>query len=290
MPVTEFKDFAAKASSGTILPNKMDGKGVQIYRMVPKSSTKASKVPVPNPPTDPNPTNPFYLASVGNIEGTTLLEGVDLSFFLLDGTDQGHYYGGLMARFTKNMKITGAFVLGVPGIGGEPPGETFSINVWHALGALLENCGCDGRGISSSLFGLNNAEQTILRGCTGRGNRGGTALTSWKSGGITVDDFDARGSHRGFNIEQPTGAHTYNRPDLRGTQGLPHFTCNSNERSIPLTIRDPRLDQWPLLVGVDTSGKPFYGKKQLQRKEDVHVILNNVDVTKDPKMVKFGWS
>lgn len=286
--IVEFSDFAelnyaplATTSVGKLLPAVVVGKGVDrtIYRMKPGSSTKASKVPTSG-------TNPFTLLRVGGNDSAHVVTGIDLGGFTLQGTDQGHLFNGLMIGYSTGARLHDVAAHAIPGSSNEPPGETFTVNLWHANGALLERVVLTGDGVAASLFGINNLVGVTLTNCKATGAVYGMGFTGWKSSDITLTDCDLSGNRRPLNFEQCGGSINLTRVDMRRAGHLPHVTVNGNLSSAKVTITDPKVDAWPIKVGV--SSQPYQGLPQLQKVSDVRLIVAGKDVSADKTMLACG--
>lgn len=288
-----FSNFNA-SNNGLTLANGVTDGGGATYSMVPNSSTKAAYA---NGLTTPTP-NPLTLLATGGNDGAHIYTGIDVKNMTIQGTTQGHLYNGLRVGYSTNARVRDVTINDIPGNSGAPPGETFSLNIWHATGILVERVHVEGGSKAASLFGLNNTVGVTINNCFGQHNIAGTSLTSWKCGDVHVTDFDARNCRRPFNIENPVGDHTYTRIDMRGAVDGPHITCNSQGSaigiadSIKLKIVDPIVSNLPLRIGVISgaanTSTAYNGDFQTQLISDVQVIMNGVDVSADHSKVLIG--
>jgi len=291
--LVQFSDFNATTKSGLVLPNVLNGNG-NVYQMRPMTSTVAAIV---NALVVPQ-TNPYRLLNVGGGDSAHVVTGIDLSNFVLQGTSQGHNYNGLMVGYSTGAHLYDLSIFAIPGDSGAPPGETFSLNLWHANTSLIERVHIDGKGIAASLFGLNNTIGVTVRNSSGNNSRAGTSLTSYKCGNVVVQDYDARYCQRPFNIERAAGDHTYTRCDMRNAVNRPHITCNTDgpadglPASVKVTIIDPIVDAFPVRVGVLVPATgvnaTYMGSPQTQKPSDVSLIINGVNVSSDPTKLLCG--
>ena len=283
--IVEFSNFqqsGAPAKCGMILPNKNIASG-RIYRMKPGTSTVGPEVnAIPS-----GSSNLYNLLAVGGLGESTRAAGIEQAGFTVEGTQQGHSYGGLKVRYSLAAYIHDLIVKGIPGTSSTPPGETFSLELWHADGgAIVEDVFVDGMDIAATLFGLNTCSDVTVRSCIASRTKVGFGIAIWQCANVLIQDFDSHRCHRAINIEQPQSPHTLEQCDVRGTN-RPHITCNSTERSIPLKVIDPAWDTGTQLrIGV--SSQPYFGKPQLQKISDVQVIKGGVDISKDTSKVLIG--
>lgn len=288
----EFIDFSKQKSGMFTGQNSLVGPGVayRTYRMKPGSSTKASLVPTKKPYL-----NPYRLIRVGSFSSSTVYTGLEVGGFTLAGTNQGHLYGGLLVGYSWGTRIHDLRITGIPGNSYTPPGETFSLALYHANGARLYRVGIDGRDatgtpVAATLFGINDCNDVVLTSCWGHHARYGMGISVWDSSNITLNGMDLRNCRHPINFENAhSGLMRIVSPDMRGqTDTGPQITVNSNIASTKVVISDPRVDSWPLRVGVDVSGRLYQGKPQLQRVQDISVYIAGVNVTGDRSKVRIG--
>jgi hypothetical protein len=257
--------------------------------MAPGSSTKAGVIArIPK-----GQSNPYRLLAFGGDGPPTSAKNLNIGGFSVEGTDQGHSYGGLRVGYSTGAHLHDLAVKGIPGHAPGPPGETFSVATYRSDGALIERVRADGRNaagkpVAATLFGINSSTGTTIRDCVANYAAFGMALAVWDSKDTTVADFDARYSRHPINFEQARpGFIKLIRVDMRGqTDSGPNITVNSNLGSSKVTIVDPKVDKWPLRVGV--SPRPYIGKPQLQKVSDVTLIVNGKDVTDDRSKLAVG--
>lgn len=283
-----FRDFAVQ-NSGMVLAGSLVGAGMGLsyYEMVPYSSTKAALVPT----TVGTTTNPFTLMTAAGNDAAHVASGLVLSDFSLIGTHQGMLYNGLRIGYSTNAQISNLFIKGIPGNSSANPGETFSINLWHANGARITRVGVDGTDdtaakVAASAFGLNNLINVILTDCYAHGTRYGSGATNYKCGDITYVRFNSDGNHRPFNFERCFGSLTLTGCIMTNNVARPHVTVNTDSGSAIVHITDPVVSFWPLRVGV--SSGLYMGHTQTQRVSDVHLTVAGVDQTHNPAFLLCG--
>lgn len=287
--VVEFADFTQFPTAGLALGNRSLTAAGATYEMTPHSSTKAGVIAA----LPQGSTNPYRLLAVGGNGAASSTPDLDVSGFTLNGTDQGHSYGGVRIGYSKAAKLHDFFVTGIPGNAAGPPGETFSVAAWHADDLVIERVAVDGRDdggrpVAATLFGLNDCARTVVRDCEGHHAAYGMGIAVWQCTDTTLEDLDLRSCRHPVNFEQHRGGYIrLTRLDLRDQlDGGPHVTVNSNLASSQVVITDPKVDSWPLRVGV--SFAPYFGLPQVQRVSDVQLIVAGKDVTHDPFYLRCG--
>jgi hypothetical protein len=289
-PISNFTVLANTA--GLVPPAVLAGSGATQtgYYLAPHSSTQAAKVP---PQSAEPKTNPLTVLVQGGNDSAHVVSGIDWGGFAVVGTDQGHLYNGVRIGYSSAPHIHDFFIGGIPGDDNAPPGETFSLNLWHAPNALIEGGVIDGRNqagvpVAASLIGLNNADNVTVRLTTANYANSGIGFTGWKSRNITVTDCNFSRNRRALNFEQCGGFINLTRVDMTNqVRTSQHVSCNSNLGSAKLTITDP-IVEFPLRILAGAESVPQYDKKpNLQKRSDVKVIVGGVDVTHDPAYVHF---
>lgn len=286
--VIEFKDFAVQ-SCGIYSPTKgLVGEGVAAttYRMKPMTSTKTA-------PTTPWSTNQNYLMHFGGLSASAIAAGIEVAGFTLQGTDQGHLYGGIRVGYSTGAKVHDLLITAIPGSSYSPPGETFSLSGWHANGWRVTNVKIDGRDaagkpIAASLFATNSQDDVVFENIVGNYTNVAIGLTLWDSSNVTVRGADLRFNRCAVNCEQAhPGLMQFIDCDMRGQTepNNPHMTVSGNKGSTKYVVTDPVVDKWPLRVGV----RPTYdGVPSTQAVSDVRLIVGGKDVTSDPKYLMVG--
>lgn len=291
--VREFADFTTQ-SSGQYVRGNLTGAGVDrtTLRMRPRSSTKIA-------PT--SGTNQLHLIRAGGglNEGATLA-GATVGGFTLDGTDQGHMYNGLMVPWSTGVTVRDLKITGIPGNSSAPPGETFSLNLWHANKATVERVKVDakntaGQSVGASLIGLNDCYGATLTDVEATGTTSGFGIAIWQCSDVKIRGGNFRNNRRAINTENMRGGvFEYDQCDVSGqTTSGPHIVFATAIQSCKLIVRDPILaaNEWPLRIGVPTLGSNYAAggnKPHVQRVEDVQVFIGGVDVTADKSKVRVG--
>ena len=286
--LVQFKDFAQNgaglysADTGLLGP----GPARVVYRLAPRSSTRSDATA--------GPTDPYYVMRFGGNDDTTVASGLDIAGFTIQATDQGHIYGGLFVGYSQGARVHDVVIRGIPGTSSAPPGETFSLAGWHANGMRVSNVIVDGRDgagqpVAASLFATNSQDDVVFEHIVGHYSANGFGLTLWDSSNVTVRHADLRFNRRAINCEQPhPGLMQFIDCDLRGQldQTDPHMTFSGTRGSTKVVITDPKVDRWPLRVGV---AQPDYqGGAETQQVGDIHLIVAGKDVTDDPAYLIAG--
>lgn len=244
------------------------GAGVDrtVLRMTPRTSTHAGDIP-----TEDFASNPLDLIRISN-------GSPNLHDFTVQGSDQGHMYGGLALFYPTNARVTNVKVTGIPGNDAKPPGETFGLEEYRANGSVYKNVEVDGTGVGASCFASNVSKNvTVDHGYFhGSAYAHGVALWTVENANL-IDCTAADNKEVGFNFERMTGTVNLVRPVVRNNG------CDvgvaSDQGSAVVNIYDPVLAPGQKLrIGW---GPEYMGKPNLQRKEDVHVFINGVDRSAD---------
>lgn len=237
----EFDNFAqGGAAAGLRIGNDADinrvggiigsGRGT-ILRMVAGSSDKT-------PPTAAGTTNPYYLVHFWKQDRAVFAN------LTLEGTEQGHPYGGLRFSYCKSVEWHHVYFKGCwPGYSNFPPGETFGVNCYYSPNHYGHDNEYDGRlnGVRAcaSPYGSNTTENAYLRREYAHDGFAGM-FTWWETTNIfTVDvrheDMAFQGNPRngqGLNHEKVGGVIRHIRPKLKinresGNTGL-HISLNNS--------------------------------------------------------------
>ena len=257
-----------------------------VYRLATRSSTKSDATA--------GPTDPYYVMRFGGNDASEVPAGLKIAGFTINGTNQGHVYGGLFVGYSRGAQVSNLVIRAIPGTSSAPPGETFSLAGWHANGMRVSNVCIDGRDgggrpVAASLFATNSQNDVVFRDIVGQYSASGFGLTLWNSSNVTVRNADLRFNRRAINCEQPhPGLMQFINCDLRGQldQTDPHLTFSGTRGSTKVIIRDPKVDRWPLRVGV---AQPNYqGGAETQRVSDIQLIVGGRDVTADSDYLMAG--
>ena len=134
-----------------------------IFSMKERSSTTASAVP----PQDNVTPIPQYM-----MKASSPLHPMQFSDFHLEGTEQGHIFGGLQVFNAKpGTRFTDILVTGWAGDNGAPPGETFGLTSGGQRDIRFLRCEADGRReVGGQAFGaagmtLQGTAQSEMRDC-----------------------------------------------------------------------------------------------------------------------------
>jgi hypothetical protein len=262
--VFRFSDFGGDLL-GLDLTGRLTGAGSErtTIEMTPKSSSKHSRVPTKHWTTNQ--------LSLVRISAASVLSG-----FTLRGTDQGHLYNGLRISRSTNPRITDVRVLSIPGDDDIPPGETFGINDYRTSGATYSKVEVDGSGISGATFGTNNSNDVTVSDSFFHDAGHSNGATFWQTKNVTVrnttsvDNKDAA-----FNFERVSGKVLLDHVTMRGND-LSDLRINSDRSSAVYRIVDPVLTGKKLTIVMTPK---YMGHANVQKKSDVHVIVNGVDRT-----------
>ncbi|GEM_PF-5564075 len=258
-----FNGFTARNNQcGLTVPSTIlgiAGSGIDqtIIRMTPSSSTSAGLVP---PQSAAPSTNQIYLMDMFN-GSNQLLQG-----FTLEGTDQGHLYGGMFIS-TANATLSDLKVTGIPGDANTPPGETFGINVYNCSGMVGERLEVSGIRTSDSVnvgaapFGFNSASNATLTDCYFHDNWTST-FALWQSNAITTYNTRSLNNGSGSGIHSAHGINhercydiTHWNPTVKINHDAPtsnagyHMSMNNDLRDGLLTVHNPTWDHDSRLTG-----------------------------------------
>lgn len=234
-------------------------------------------------------TNQVYLMAIGKINGLNsgnALSGLRLSCFTLIGTNQGHLYNGVrLAQVTNSVFSSLKLVAAAPGNSNVPPGETFALNDYRGGNNTYKDIEIDGAGTGASGIGINGSGAVSNNSFTDINAHhmpysAGIAL--WQVDGTqTLTRFKSTNNKTGINIERVKGMVNIHQPTLTGNTSQEFFLGN-DQGSGKINIYDPILDK-----NSDGSPKKMriwfpvneQGNPNIQRKSDVKVYVNGVDVS-----------
>jgi hypothetical protein len=283
--VLELVDFT-QSSMGLVLEDKPVPNGANVIRMRPWSSTKASAA---NALVKPQ-TNPHRLMQVGSSNPTSspTYNGLDVGWFILEATDQGHSYGGLRLGYSTRAHLHDITVKGIPGFDSSPPGETFALALYHPDSATLDRVTVDGRDaagnpVTGTAIGYNYVTGTTVASyVVANWAKYGFAVALWQCSGTQIfNNCDFRYCRKGINIEQSVGGtYEFNACDFRGLTGATFAAqVSSIQKSSRGTVRDPVVDTLPFKVR--TYGSTALSGANVQADADITCYMNGVDVTRD---------
>lgn len=265
---SEFSDFhrAEGTLDGLVLGGpRQVGRGVgrAVLRMRAHTSTRASAVPTRFPAT--NQLSLVRLRStVREFGGFTIL-----------GTPQGHLYNGLRVDRGRRFRVHDVRVARVPGRASAPPGETFGLNDYRTTGGQYTRVEIDGAGVGAAGFGVNGSRNITIRNSYSHDNRYSMGFAFWHVRNITITkSIAARNGRAGFNFERVSGSVRLNRIVTIGNR-YP-ISIASDQGTASYRIVNPIYSGSTLEVHLPLT---YYGKKNRQRREDVHLIIHGRDRT-----------
>lgn len=295
-PPIELTDFAkgvAPRWRGMVTSTSYDGGGATI-RMLPNTSTRKDAIPLA---TDPNP---LRMLGVGGNGAGSIVKGLEFQRVILEGTEQGHDYGGVQFLYIDALYGHHFEVRGIPGSTPGPPNETPSVELLntsnaHLADVLLDGRNAAGKAAAASPIMMNFVSgETVLDRVQALYGAAGFAAAMWRCKGLQVfNDCDFRFGRKAVNIEQSDGgSYELNRCDFRGLTTMAtgqkwHAQVSSRNGGMPLVIRAPITDDGRFVLrsypsAIFDKGKPTEVANQQQdaliRCEDA----NGKDITKDP--------
>lgn len=228
--------------------------------MTPMSSTKAGTIPAQTT----GASVPYY------IYRTAFGEVLVFKSLTIEGTNQGHIYGGLMLDHCNDSLVEDVLVTGIPGNAGSQPGETFGVNGWGGARNVYRRVEVDGRRASDLVVvgasGLtnNSATDSVWEDCYVHDHQYGMP-TFWRCTGIETRNLRSHRNVRGINHEDDGGRIRHYSPDLRPTStpsGM-HLTFNNQLADNPdIEVWDCRWTQidtrnyLAVLIGDSYAGIP----------------------------------
>jgi hypothetical protein len=246
------------------------GVGRTVFAMVPHTSTHAGDIPHGFPNTN--------ALSLLRLTG----DGLRLSGFTLEGTDQGHLYNGIQLQRSRNLRMSDVRVVAVPGDDSKPPGETFGINDYLTAGSVYERVEVDGAHVGATGFGANDSVELTLQHCWFHDQRFSMGAAFWQVRNVTIIDSIATGNGgAGFNFERVDGTVRLVRPVTAGNRWA-DIRIASDLGSVSCTIIDPVYAGPKLTIAVPPT---YYGRRNQQLLTDVRVMVRGVDRTE--QVVRF---
>jgi hypothetical protein len=167
-------------------------------------------------------------------------------------------------------------VVAVPGNYHINPGETFGINDWQGHGNTYSNIEIDGAGVGASALGINSSDNVTVNGAYLHDNPFSAGVAAWKTTNVTLVGVRTSGNRTGLNFERVAGTVRIDRPTITGNTAQDLY-IGSDYGSATYTITDPVLSpgaKLRILLPKNEMGSP-----NLQRKEDIHVLVGGADVT-----------
>lgn len=288
--VITFSDFKAGASSGLSLWNTGKsligaGSNASTYYMNPNTSTYGPYVAA----LVPQDTNQCHLIRMGS-DASHGTPKVTAQGFTLQGTAQGHIYGGLEIGYSNGAVVSDVVIKGIPGNASGPPGETFGLNMWHANHSTVDKLAIDGGGVAATLLGLNTVTDCVITNSVFNGAVFGFGAALWQCSDITFKSCTFSNNRKAINIEDTHGG-TIRFKDctFHNTTGAAYVAQVSaskandpNRASSKVIFEDPVVDSWPLKVA------HYPGNADnLQKDADIRLIINGVDVSSDKTKLQF---
>jgi Right handed beta helix region len=261
-----FSNFHAAAGTldGLVLAgNRLVGRGVgrAVLRMRPHTSTHASDVPSRFPQTNQ--------LSLVRLQSTVR----EFAGFTIKATEQGHLYNGLRVDRAGHFRMHDVRIAGIPGSASAPPGETFGLNDYRTSGARYTRVEIDGAGRGASGFGVNGSRNITVRRSYSHDNRHSMGFAFWHVRNITItQSLATNNGGAGFNFERVSGS-----VRLSGIVALRNrypISIASDQGSATYRIVDPTFPGRTLEVHLP---RTYYGVKNKQRRDDVHLIIHGRD-------------
>lgn len=297
VPVTvnDLSDFAQQSAGLYLASGPLLGHSAAktVYRL--KAGTSTKKAPT-YAGTGTRPTNQLKLIRAGGLSASKPAT-VEIGDLTVEGTDQPTpYYGGIVVGYGTGSSVHDVVVTGIPGNDSSPPGETFSLAVFHSDSVTLTNVTLDGirtddgAQVAATLLGYNYTTGThVIDNLVANNALYGFGLAMFQcAGSYTFTDCDLRNNRKAINLEQSNGAtYVFDRCDFRGTgtvgpqPGVPYVAqVTSINASSSVTFIDPTVASWPLKV--NTYSASALSGRNVQKDSDIRLIVSGVDVSKDP--------
>lgn len=279
LPVFTVRDFAVQSSGWYWGPKSMTTRGR--YSMVPFSSTKS---------TPTSGTNLNRLMRGGSSVSTSQPTGLEYANFVLEGTDQGHEFGGFLLQYCIGAYLHDFAISGCPGSSSSPPGEIALLDLLHSIDTRIANVTLDGRRVSdgaqvgSTLFEHNKttgpshtADNLVMQ----YAQFGFCAAMDLSSADITYTNCYFGHSRKANNIEHSMGGSVHYRgcrfDDIWGAAYIAQVSSIvSGGKSCKVTFEDcifptklAQVRTWPSTTN-----------NQLD--SDIRRIENGQDVSDDP--------
>jgi hypothetical protein len=237
-----------------------------VIRMVPGTSTKAGLVP-----TAPGSTNQIYLMAVSQ-------DNLRLECFTLQGTEQGHLYNGIRMHQIDNGQLRHLkLVSPAPGNNYFPPGETFGINDFRGTNNTFADIEIDGGGRGASAFAANSSVGGTWTDVYAHDDPYAMGIALWQTSGTQeLVRFKSARNRTAINLERVQGTVNVRQPTISSSLAQDLFVGN-DWGSTKVNIYDP-------ILPTGTKLKVYYpsteqGRQNLQRKSDIKVYKNGVDVS-----------
>jgi hypothetical protein len=264
-----FSDFtAAGGTIGLMLPaTGYTGQGIVGTTLLMKPHTSTKTAPSSG-------TNPLRLLRTN--PGT----GGKFGGFTLQGTEQGHLYGGLLVTGQTSATVTDLLVTGIPGNSGAPPGETFGVATWQCNGVTLTRVEVDGRNttgvrVGASGLACNSDKNIQWIDCHVHDHEYGMP-TCWETVNFTTRTLRSINNVRGVNHERASGVIRHYSPVLQldpTKANLMHMSFNSDIADCPdIEIHDPTWSGGPAAAGgalAFTIGDSYPGGKWQQKQKTI---------------------
>ena len=274
----EYSDFATGGGyygwySGVI--QGIYGRGIDqtFFQMTPYTSTKASQVPVTNPPASDFQTNEFYTMRLGKqYNPTPTIKG-----FTVTCSPQGHQYHGFRCFEWTNGLVEDVKIKAFKGDEAREPGEIFPISSYRSTGITfnrVEADGTDANGVAVASAGIQNSfgGGMIFNDCYSHDTAYGSTFVQYETTDVTYNRCIARNAnHNNFNFENLNGVVTMNSCQFYNA-GWYHISLTNNHGSAQVTINDPKFDgpQLRLRLG------PYMGQPSTQNASDIKLYVGGV--------------
>ena len=286
----EFSDFASRYAgldlfnSGKSLTGR--GSDVTTYQVKPMTSTRKAFVEAKVK----GDTNPCYVVRAAGIDSAHTAADLEFSGFAIQGTEQGHLYGGIQIGWSNRTKVHDITIRDIPGNASGPPGETFLLNLWHANDSTVRDILLDGGKVGATLLGLNTVDGCTVRDVTLRNAVYGFGAALWQTSNVLFENVTFDTNRKALNIEDARGGtHMFRNCTFKNTsvsniaQVSAAYASDDLRASTKVTFEDPIVDSWPIRVQVFPNSTT---NRQLA--SDIHVVINGIDVSNDKsKLVTF---
>lgn len=257
--------YARLGAVGEAFSGSGRGAGGTLLRLAPHSSTRRKSVP-----TKKGSTNPLYMVKM--LGGA----GLKIHDFAVEGTPQGHLFGGLRLDKSASPELYELCITGIPGNSDINPGETFLENLWRCSNVSVHDTELDGGGIGASGLGLNTCSGLAhvarltahdLKYCKG--------IAVWMhDGDIVIDDYESLNNAFAIGLERSDGVVTMNRPKFVNSRRADVHLANDGGQygRTKLLIRDPRLKPGQKVKVL--LSKTELGRPNKQTASDVSLTVN----------------
>lgn len=270
-----------------------------ILRIKPNTSTYASTVPKQGT----GATNQLYVIRMNNGAGTGPQV---LSDMWVQGTEQGHFYNGIMVGKADNgTTVKNLLITGMPGGAGSPPGETFGLNWWKTNGSITQNIEVDGyrwtgdsfadrvKGdkVAASPIGYNDANNGKLYDAYTHDSKFGMP-TFWQSNNNETWNLQSINNNAGINHEESFGT-IHHSPVITGTANRQHISFMAAHGDGKLTIIGATVDSWTgtsKAGPVTKNGKLLILTPQNYTGKDTNTITTPPVVVQDDGVTKVPYT